>query len=57
MTEPGRVRAVVLNYNGGALTLECLRRLRATEWPRSRFEVVLVDNASSDGVVDTARAE
>ncbi|HEX3668295.1 MAG TPA: glycosyltransferase [Acidimicrobiia bacterium] len=55
MTEPGRVRAVVLNYNGGDLTLECLRRLRATEWPADRFRVVLVDNASSDGVVDKTR--
>ena len=57
MTEPERVRAVVLNYNGGDLTVECVRRLRATEWPNGRFEVVLVDNASSDGVVDRARAE
>jgi GT2 family glycosyltransferase len=52
-----RVRAVVLNYNGGDLTLECLRRLRATQWPADRFEVVLVDNASSDDVVATTRAE
>jgi GT2 family glycosyltransferase len=57
VTEPERVRAVVLNYNGGDLTVECVRRLRATEWPNGRFEVVLVDNASSDGVVDRARAE
>jgi GT2 family glycosyltransferase len=55
VTEPARVRAVVLNYNGGDLTLECLRRLRATEWPAGRFQVVLVDNASSDGVVDRTR--
>jgi hypothetical protein len=52
-----RVRAVVLNYNGGDLTLECLRRLRATKWPDGRFEVVLVDNASSDGVVGTTREQ
>jgi GT2 family glycosyltransferase len=57
VTEPERVRAVVLNYNGGELTLACLRRLRATEWPADRFEILLVDNASSDGVVDRARAE
>ena len=57
MTGPERVRAVVLNYNGGDLTVECLRRLRATEWPADRFEIVLVDNASSDGVVDRVRAE
>jgi GT2 family glycosyltransferase len=55
VTEPERVRAVVLNYNGGDLTLECLRRLRATQWPAGRFQVVLVDNASSDGVVDKTR--
>jgi len=55
VTEPARVRAVVLNYNGSDLTLECLRRLRATEWPAGRFQVVLVDNASSDGVVDRTR--
>jgi GT2 family glycosyltransferase len=55
VTEPARVRAVVLNYDGGDLTLECLRRLRATEWPADGFQVVLVDNASSDGVVDRAR--
>ena len=57
MTGPERVRAVVLNYNGGDLTVECLRRLRATDWPADRFEIVLVDNASSDGVVDRVRAE
>ena len=55
MTGVERVRAVVLNYNGGDLTLACLRRLRATEWPPDRFEVVLVDNASSDDVVDRVR--
>jgi GT2 family glycosyltransferase len=57
VTEAKRVRAVVLNYNGGDLTLECLQRLRTTEWPADRFEVVLVDNASSDDVVDRARDE
>ena len=51
------VGVVIVNYNGGDLTLDCLRRLRATAWPADRFQVVLVDNASSDGVVDTARAE
>ncbi len=55
--QPPRVRAVVLNYNGGELTLECLRRLRATDWPVELFSVVLVDNASSDGVVGRTRDE
>jgi GT2 family glycosyltransferase len=56
-SDRSRVRAVVLNYNGGDLTLECLRRLRTTDWPAERFDVVLVDNASSDDVVSTTRAE
>ena len=55
MTDTKRVRAVVLNYNGADLTLECVQRLRATAWPADSFEVVLVDNASSDDVVATVR--
>jgi GT2 family glycosyltransferase len=46
---PARVRAVVLNYNGGELTLRCIESLLATEWPADSFEVVVVDNASHDG--------
>jgi GT2 family glycosyltransferase len=42
---------VVLNYNGGELTLRCLRSLRTVDWPPDRLEVVLVDNASTDGLV------
>jgi GT2 family glycosyltransferase len=53
--EAPRVRAVVVNYNGGDLTLKCLERLRLTEWPADRFEIVLVDNASSDSVVAKVR--
>jgi GT2 family glycosyltransferase len=44
------VRAVVVNYNGGDLTRRCLESLEATRWPRDRLELVLIDNASSDGV-------
>jgi GT2 family glycosyltransferase len=51
------VRAVVVNFNGGDLTLDCLRHLRATDWPRDQLEIVLVDNASSDGVVARVREE
>jgi len=50
-----RVRVVVLNHNGGALTLECLRRLANTDWPTTALELVLVDNASTDEVVERVR--
>jgi GT2 family glycosyltransferase len=46
-----RVRVVTVNYGGGSLTLDCIEQLRATDWPRDRLELVLVDNASHDGVV------
>ncbi|MGH9012878.1 MAG: glycosyltransferase [Acidimicrobiia bacterium] len=52
-----RVRVVVLNYNGGELTLDCLRRLRRTEWPAGSLEIVLVDNASDDDVVARVRQD
>lgn len=52
-----RVRVVVVNYDGGDLTLECLRRLLDTDWPADRLEVVCVDNASSDDSVVRIRAE
>lgn len=47
------VRVVVVNYDGGAVTLRCIDALLATEYPTTRLEVVVVDNASVDGVVWT----
>jgi GT2 family glycosyltransferase len=51
------VCVVVLNHNGGDMTLECLRALLATNWPADRLRVVLVDNASTDGVVEHVETE
>jgi len=42
------VRAVVVNYNGASIIERCLEHLLATEWPRDKLEIVVVDNASSD---------
>jgi len=52
-----RVRAVVLDHDGGELTLKCLRELVSTQWPSERLEVVLVDNGSTAPVTDHVRAE
>ena len=46
------VRVVVLNFDGGDMTLECLDSLLATDWPSDRLEIVMVDNASLDDVVE-----
>lgn len=48
------VTAAVVNWNGVKYLPECLRSLRAQEGVR--LEVIVVDNASSDGSVDFVRA-
>jgi GT2 family glycosyltransferase len=53
-TDTPNVRAVVLNYNGGSLVVDAVTSLFALEWAADRLEVVLVDNASSDGSADLA---
>lgn len=51
MTLP-RVRAVVLDHDGGDMTMRALEALDATEWPHDRLEIHLVDNASERPIVD-----
>ena len=50
------VRVVVLNFDGGPMTLDCLDSLLATQWPVDRLELVLVDNGSLDNVAEQVRA-
>ncbi len=50
------VRVVVLNFDGGPMTLHCLDSLLAADPAGCDVEVVLVDNASVDGVTDLVRA-
>lgn len=45
------VRVVVINFDGGAVTLRCLDALLETEHPAERLEIVVVDNASVDGLL------
>lgn len=54
------VSVVVLNYNGleilgNAILYECLRSVLATDYPS--FEVLFVDNASTDSSVDFVKTE
>lgn len=51
------VRIVVLTFDGGDMTMECLRSLQALDWPVDRVEIVLVDNGSLDDVAARVRAE
>jgi GT2 family glycosyltransferase len=43
------ISIIIVNYNGGLLTVDCLRSLE--EQTLDAFEVVIVDNGSSDGSV------
>jgi GT2 family glycosyltransferase len=51
------VRIVVLTFDGGDLTMACLRSLCDLDWPSDRYEIVLVDNGSLDDVAERVRAE
>jgi hypothetical protein len=50
------VRVVVVTRDGGGLLERCLDQLAEVDWPSDRLEVVLVDNASTDGSVERAVA-
>lgn len=43
---------IVLNYNGKKVLLQCMDSVLKTEYPN--FEVILVDNHSSDGSIEEA---
>ena len=52
-SEPGRrVRVVVTNYNGRDLVVRSVEQILASDWPPGDLQVVLVDNASTDGSAD-----
>lgn len=48
---------VVVNHNGGELTISCLESVLKSDWPAETLDVVMVDNASTDGVAARVRAE
>ncbi len=50
-----RVAIVVLNWNGSQVLEDCLRSVFALRYPT--FEIVIVDNASSDGSAEVVRRE
>ena len=55
--ETPRVRVVVLTFDGGQMTMDCLASITALDWPADRLEVVLVDNGSLDDVSERVRVE
>lgn len=52
-----RVSIVILNLNGKHHLEGCLGSLAKLDYPRDRLEVLLIDNASTDGSVEEMRAK
>lgn len=51
------VSVIIPTYNGQALLATCLPALRRQTYPADRFEVIVVDDASSDGTAAYVAAE
>ncbi len=43
------VLAVVVNWNGGEDLLQCVASIAASEYPKDKYKIAVVDNASADG--------
>jgi len=57
MTPPAPfVRIVVLSFDGGQMTIDCIESLLRTTWPTDRYEIVMVDNGSLDDVTEQVRS-
>ncbi|MFN3919409.1 MAG: methyltransferase domain-containing protein [Methylohalobius sp.] len=46
-----QVAIIILNWNGKNDTLECLNSIRSINYPKSNFEILVVDNGSTDNSV------
>lgn len=53
MSEP-LVSVIIVNYNGIAFVNECLRTVLNSQY--DNFEVIFVDNGSTDGSLEYAKA-
>ncbi len=56
-SELPRCSIVILNLNGRHHLKPCFDTLRALDYPEDRFEVVLVENGSTDGSVEEMRRD
>lgn len=48
---------VILNYNNREVALNCLESIKASDFRLLNREIILIDNASDDGLLDIARKD
>jgi GT2 family glycosyltransferase len=53
----GFVSVIVVNFNGRRFLSDCLSALERQSLPRHRFEVLLVDNGSTDGSIEFVKQQ
>jgi len=51
------VSLVVVNYNGADILRDCLPSLLKLEYPKNRYEIIIVDNASTDGSIEFLKSK
>jgi len=51
------VSICIVNYNGKKYLKECLESLKELDYPKNKYEVIMADNASSDGSVEYVKKE
>lgn len=54
-TQTPHVSIVIPNFNGKELLTDCIDSLHQIDYPHDKYEIILVDNASSDGSMEFVR--
>jgi glycosyltransferase involved in cell wall biosynthesis len=55
LTDPPFVSVVVPTWNRAGLLADCLKTLRAQDYPLDRFEIIVVDDGSTDATPEVVR--
>lgn len=53
---PPKVSIIIPNYNGKRFLKDCISSIQGVRYPRKKYEIILVDNGSSDSSIDYVRA-
>lgn len=51
------VSVVISNFNSKKMTYDCLKTVLKTDYPKNRYEIIVVDNGSQDGSIDFLKKE